>query len=438
MSASNHVSISVTSGGLTATRQGFGIPAIVSHNATFVERVRYYNTITDVAADFASDSPEYLAAAQMFAQSPSVSKIAVIRVSTAVTQEYTITIDAVRNSHTYRISVKGEGVTSEVVEYTSDASATDGEIATGLVAALNAATGKNFTASGVSSPFTVTADAPGEWFSLEVDPNDLDCAQTHAASGVAAELTNALNESSDWYALVSLYNSTAYVAAVRAWAETNKRLYAADSSDTDGIKAVAGGGDTLDAIKTANVKYTFGCYHQEPAAMLGASVMGLMLSYIPGEATWKFKSLANIAFSNLSATHRTNLIAKNANFIQKVAGLPFFQESTTGNGEFIDQRRGRDWLEQEIQLRVLEGLVNAPKVPFTDAGISSIKGQILGACKSGETNNYLVEGQSVVSAPKLVDISAADKATRTLRNVQVAVLESGAIHKTIISVSVDV
>ena len=69
-SASEHVSLTITTDTVGIARAGFGVPMILSHNATWVERIRFYGGIADVADDWATDSPEYLAAKAMFAQTP--------------------------------------------------------------------------------------------------------------------------------------------------------------------------------------------------------------------------------------------------------------------------------------------------------------------------------------------------------------------------------
>ncbi len=140
------VQISVDNVGIT--RQGFGMPLVVSHNASFPDRVRFYATASDLAEDFATDSPEYLTASAFFAQSPKPPLIAVGRADGAVpTMSYTIEASSPANARAYSIVVKGEGVTDTTATYTSDSGATIAEIHAGLVSALNAVVGKNYTAA---------------------------------------------------------------------------------------------------------------------------------------------------------------------------------------------------------------------------------------------------------------------------------------------------
>ena len=129
-------------------RLGFGLPLIPSHNAPWADRRRLYNSYAEVVDDgFPADSPEALATAAIFAQSPHPSQVMIGRVASSVIQRYEIDAASVTNAFDYTINVSGEGFDAETVEYTSDAGATTAEIHSGLVTALNAVVDKNYTAA---------------------------------------------------------------------------------------------------------------------------------------------------------------------------------------------------------------------------------------------------------------------------------------------------
>lgn len=122
--ASDHVLVQLTIDSVGLARAGYGVPLILSHNATFVERVRYYASIGAVGDDWDDDSPEYLAANAAFAQSPRPRLIAIGRATGSVTQRYDIEIAAVAVGQEYAIDVVGEGVTATTVSYTPAADLT--------------------------------------------------------------------------------------------------------------------------------------------------------------------------------------------------------------------------------------------------------------------------------------------------------------------------
>lgn len=92
-----------------------------------------------------------------------------------VAQVETVTVTTVANSTIYTVTINGVGVS-----YTSDASATAGEIALGLVAAINASTDPNVSvvtaatsavAADTTASLTITADVAGSPFTLTVGAN---------------------------------------------------------------------------------------------------------------------------------------------------------------------------------------------------------------------------------------------------------------------------
>jgi hypothetical protein len=102
-------------------REGFGVPLILSCNAQFAERVRIYTDIADVAADFATSSPEYRAASAMFDQDPHPAQVYIGRAVGKPTLAYQINVSNVAVGDDYTVDVAGEGVTTTEVAYTPKA-----------------------------------------------------------------------------------------------------------------------------------------------------------------------------------------------------------------------------------------------------------------------------------------------------------------------------
>jgi len=436
MSLPDHVSLTIsTSAGGTA-RPGFGVPLILSATATFAARVEYVTTLADVIAlGFVASSPEYLQVSALLSQSPHPSRIAIGRCALPPTQKYEWTPVA-KNTHIYILNVMGEGVTAEAVDYTSDASATIAEVSAGMLAALNAVVGKNFTATGGVTSVVVTATAAGDWFSVEQDDiTDGKIEQTHVDPGVGTDLTAIDNEQSDWYCLLTHFNSSAYVLAAAAWIETTKKIFLADCNDSEGATLAVAGGDLLDDIYTANsYERTTGQYHPCPGEFLAAGLAGAWLWTEPGASTAKFRTLAGVAPVVLTATHRTNIRAKKGNTYETVYGRNITWEGTRGDGLFIDLTRDLDWLYYDMAGAVYDCLAGASnageKIPFTNPGIAVIQGEIMASLLRGVARGILADDPApVVLVPDVADISAADKATRTLPDITWVAYSAGAIHK---------
>lgn len=435
MTLSNHVTISITQDAVGIARAGFGIPLLISYAAAWVERVRTYTDFAGVIVDFpVVTSPEYLAAQALFAQTPHPTKIKIGRGALPPTQVHVLTPTAV-NSASYVVTVAGEGITTTTVTFTADASATVAEITAGLETLISAVVGNNYAVVDGGTELTITGDAAGDWFSIEIaDPALLKNEMTHVDPGIATDLAAIAVEDNDWYFLLTNFNSNALVLAADAYAQTAKKIYIFDVPETEAVTTTAGNSDTLDDIATLNRARTAGIYHPSPVSMNAAAWVGRCASTEPGSITWKFKNLSGVPAVSLTATHRTNLVARSANFFESVAARDQMSEGTTADGDFIDVQRGLDWLEDDMSKGVFGVLTDADKVPFTDPGVASIQKEMEASLRRGVARTLLAaDPEPVVTVPKVSTISPADKTARTLPDMKFNATQAGAIHKVIIT-----
>ena len=91
-------------------------------------------------------------------------------------------------------------------------------------------------------------------------------------------------------------------------------------SGPDALSLAAGvfqpaGGNLGETLNTANHTRTFLMYHEKPHQYPAAAWMGNRLPSDPGSSTWKFKTLAGVDFTKLTATEATNLDANKVNRI---------------------------------------------------------------------------------------------------------------------------
>lgn len=191
MSLSDHVTITITAATLGVPRAGFGIPMILSANASFPERIRFYTDIEGVADDFpTTTSPEYLAAEALFAQSPHPETIAIGRALGKPTQTYRIDVSAVTQGATYGVNAKGQGATATEVRYTTKADLTfvDADVTVGTDTIAEVAHGMT-TGDG---PYRVSNAGGALPTGLAVDTNYWIIAPTADTYKFASSRANAL------------------------------------------------------------------------------------------------------------------------------------------------------------------------------------------------------------------------------------------------------
>ena len=428
-----NVTIRLETGGISQV--GFGTAMILGYSMSgWTERTRTYSSMTGVAADFATTTPEYKAANAYFAQQPHPEQLVIGRGTLKPTMAFKVTVAAVNNSQKYSVNLNGTQF-----DYTSDGTATNDEIILGLQTAITAAaTAAGFTAAvaGVAPAtyLTVTGAVAGNWCSFFVtDPGLLTLLQTTTNPGIATDLDAIVVENDDWYALLTLYNSSACVLAAAAWAESKLKVYCPQLTDSE-IATVAESiaTDVADALKTASYFRTLPFYHPENGQFEDAATLGRMLPYSPGSETWRGKTLGGISALGptvpykMTETWRTNIKAKNCNYYYTLHGRNITAEGVVASGEWIDTIRGRDWLQVRMQEDVALAVINAAKVPYTDPGIAKIDNVIRARLQLAIEAGFLASFTVVV--PTAASQTLADRAARILRGYSFNAQIAGAIH----------
>lgn len=540
----DYVSITITRQTAGITAPGFGVPLIFGYSAPWGDRLRYYQDLPSIEDDgFATDSPEYLAAAAILSQSPSVVQLAIGRGVTIPTLSYEVDATEVAALTTYSVNAEGEGVTETLATFTTGASPNAGQIHSALVTQLNAVSGKNFTAAlapiasaaarnftadhttstltttnhgfltgdgpvqltqvggalpsglatatnywiistgantfqlastlanalagtfvaftdngsgtltatpqaGAASPglaFTVTGNAAGDWFSLTVsDPALL--SNVMQTSGLnQGQLTADLNAvvtasagAGGFYGLTTIFNSQDVVTWTAAWAESDENhIYCAAVPETAALASAYTTGsteDTLAALRTASYTRTIAAYHQDPNQFMGAAWLGIMLPFQPGSATWKFKTLAAVDVSVFTENQRDNLVSRNGNGFESVAGLFVTFEGTCSDGEFMDAIVGDDWVKANMQAALFNVLATTPgKVPYEDPGVSLLVSAITGILRQAQAMKIYAQTPDItVTAGKAAAQSPSDKGNRIFRDIAWTATRSGAIHKLLV------
>jgi hypothetical protein len=423
-----NVVISVESAQLE--REGFGVPCILGFSNRFADTAREYTSVAGMVTDgFLTTDVEYRMASAIFAQSPRPPRIVVARRANKPTMRWAVTPVAA-NSTVYSMKVNGN-----TVSYTSDADATLSEIIAGLKTAIDALN-LDITVSDQTTYMRIVADAAGTWFSVEpTNPALIGVAQDHADAGIATDLNTLIAYNNTWYGLLSPDASSASIAAAAAWVETNKKLYIADSQDTEVEQHVASGATDIAAtLEAAAYARTALAYHRNNAAFFGSAWMGRVFTIDAGSETWAFKELAGVPVMTMTDTQAANVKAKNGNTYVSIYGRNLVLGGTTASGEYVDVTRGSDWLRSDIGERVFLALTEPNKLPFTDGGIAVVKNQVRASLAEAVSRRFLSEDPApTVTAPLAADVSSADKAARLLPDVNFEGVLAGAIHSTTIT-----
>jgi len=434
----SNVSISLST--VAVSRQGFGIPLFIANTRSFNERVRTYTTIEAATADFLSGSDELAAATAFFSQIPAPKSVKIGRREA----DLILTPDTPALDDVYTVTVGDTDGDSVVVSVTAIALDDEEAIVDGLKAAIDGdpnvsvhvTTTKNGT--GASATLTISPTLTSDAFNVA---SLLKLTPSFTSSEVAGDALAAVEAiDSDFYFVTAHDHTETFVLAMALAVEARSKMYFVSSAEQDSIAALAEPAtDTLGKLFELNYFRTAGIYHQDAdTKFTECAFVGKGAPYNPGTITWANQQLAGVSTSansggvKLTATEQNNVVARECNFIQNVGGVDITRQGRVVAGEWIDVIRSRDLLEARLNEAYQNQLINAPKIPYTDSGINSLRStasSVLSRYVTTETQANILEEVNpfTLDFPRARDVSFADKAARTFNGSFEAFL-AGAIH----------
>lgn len=428
------VNISISRRTATPTRQSLTNPLICGSAQRFPEYVRTYTQLTGMSSDgFLTTDPEYLAAAAIKSQNPSLKKWKVGRRSTSVTSEsYTLQV-----KYPLAIGEKFDFFVDGVEVIATSVTSSVTSMAATLAALMTS--GKISTCNSTSSGDTVTNTrvVAGTYGRVQSWPRRL-LKYKNTSSLIAGTLTTDLNAiqalDADWYGLVLVQQSKAEVTEAANWAEAAdpKVLFVFDQSDDQNTDQTITN-DIFSNLKAASLTKTAGIQNaNDTQSFLGAAWMGRVFAMAnPGAANWNFKTLSGPLADGLSSNETNALIGKNANFYVVLGGLNLTQGAgKVASGEYIDVIQGLDALALDMALRIFTDLANNAKLPYTDTGMDVIRADISASLSkfSGPQYLLLIPGSTNIEIPLVADMDPADKANRVVNGIVWGAKLQGAVN----------
>ena len=402
-------------------RASFGIPLFIGSHAFFTERTRSYSRTSDVAEDFPTTSDEYIAAAGAFSQdnSPNLIKIGRRAVDTVI-----LTPDAVTSAgQTFTVTVTGtDGVPTSATFTTTTGTETASDVVTDLLADLGTITGVTISGTvginlspSTAAPFSVSAIKRLEAVSTSTeDPED---------TLVAIEEFD-----DEWYFASASDHTQAYTNAMAAAIESRNKIYFFSTSDVSTYGAYSdASADQLSKVKDLGYLRTSGWYHDEADTVfpeLTYIVIGSV--YDPGKGVWANKAVSvaggsarNSDGNYLTVNQKTNLEARNGNFVEQVGGGPTTSPKSgkVAGGEWVDVIRNRDFMVARSTEALVSYMKKSPVVGYIQPGIDGLESKLNAVFSryvstDKETNILDSENPFTISFKKASEISPEEKATR--------------------------
>lgn len=230
-----------------------------------------------------------------------------------------------------------------------------------------------------------------------------------------------------WYGLALVDAEEADYDEVAQLIETTEKIFAFSTQSKE------------NPLSRKDYLRTFGIYSKNADEYAHVAWLAKGFSFDPGSETWAYKTLAGVTVSELTTREMRSL--------EEDCGLNYYVECASKNitrvgkmigGEWIDVIRFRDWLKNEMQIRIFELFVKNPKIPYEDSGIVLVENQMRAVLQAGQAAGGIAETEYdenddpidgyTVTVPKAAALSSAQRSKRTLPDCKFTARLAGAIH----------
>lgn len=245
------------------------------------------------------------------------------------------------------------------------------------------------------------------------------------------ELATFLNElietKNDWYFLQSDQQGDEEIIALSAWVDTQKKLYAATTTNKDLVKQIES-------------ERTFIMYHDDDESYVAEGWVGKCAPELPGSITWKFKTINGVKSANIRTSDLTQLHKDNGNTYIRKLGILQTSEGKTTSGEYIDVMRSQDFLEARLTEEVSRVLFTKKKVGYENSGIALLVAAAKSVLERATEQGIVLKddarnGMYTISARKREDSLLNDIANRIYDGLVIDVPLAGAIHNATLRVT---
>lgn len=408
----------------------FGMPMLIDYHTAWLDYSREYSQADDLLDDgFTTNSNVYKMALDLKSQQPSPSNFKVGRLETIPTQTVRLFPKVATAGFVYDLTINGTPITRTV-----PGASTIAAEATALELLVEAVTG---IASTATTTYVEAVSTAGALFDY-VTARGLDVLDMTADAGFAADIAKIVDEDDDWYGLILGPSSNAYVLAAAAWTEARKKIYFPQLSGYDVIDPGLTN-DVASLLVAQAYKRTAPIWHRAigGAEQAAAAFAGKFLAKDPGSINPAHMELSGVAADDLRAGEKTALANKNVTRFTRRGGSNRTFEGKTPSGRYIDVTRNVDFMDATVRASILAVFDNNDIVPYSDPGISLIKGAVETGLQTCAQMGIILPGFSV-TAPRRANTTAADRAQRILRNVNFSAELQGAINRTVVRGNVSV
>ncbi len=184
-----------------------------------------------------------------------------------------------------------------------------------------------------------------------------------SSGGYNQALTDLSVINNSWYYILITSRNKTDLQAAGAYAGVNNKFFIGCTSD-------------LTAFSGRNQNREMYLFDTTPAQYSDAAWVGYMAPLIPGSANWKWKVLDGMSSPSWTVSQLLSIRAGNCASLQLQGGQIFTNNGAATSGQSAQMTQGMDYINNALQVAILELMLSNNNVPEDDTGFAQLEGTI--------------------------------------------------------------
>lgn len=431
----NIVQLTVTKESTVVSEASFGIPCIFSNgtplDVTFTSGSRTYSSLTALSADFGISTDTYLAAAALMGQDVKPVSFRVFLRGAEVAPIKTATLTGALSAG-HKINAVINGVALTETEFADTSPATVAALAAKIAAIPGVASAVKEIGDLI---ITVTATA-GYTLSMTFTTSGtaaptIAVATSNAGYTIADDIAAAIADKTDWYTAHLTVADSHVIKIASETINSYKRMGFFRSLES-GIFTTSTT-DIASVLQDSASSRTVLFATKDVTDFQDCAWAGRCLPIDPGQGRWGLRKLSGVTVDSLTDSEISNLLGKNANCYTEIGGVNLINKNAKAmSGDAVETTRNIDYLESRIVTEVFTHIVDKEIIYFTDADAQTVVDKLKYAL-SYCAKKGIIKEDFVVTAPKVIDVSATDRRNKLFPDISFTANGKGSIENVVIA-----
>ena len=259
-------------------------------------------------------------------------------------------------------------------------------------------------------------------------------ADTTKAENLIAAIEDLRDHNDDWYFILTDVTDPVCVTALCKWAESTEPTEAALGAGVEDHRKFYFG-QTNDKEYVNEYGRSVVTYADNLAEWADAAWVGSVGPFWPESVTWKWKVPDGVSVADLRDSERDLLEENRVNFMTAEYKHEYMKNGICGDGNFIDNVLGADYITHQIRENLYEIFIANKKIAYTDDGFALVAAGVFAALNRAVELHIIATdpeddtGVYTVVIPKRADATDEQARNRQMPDIKWSAQLEGAVQR---------